>query len=253
VITYVLPPPRDAEPEPEAIPFHVLYEDEDLIAVDKPPGMVVHPAPGNERGTLVNALLHHCDDLQGIGGERRPGIVHRIDKETSGVLVVAKNDATMHALQEQFQSRSVRKEYVALVWGCPEPEQGTIEAAIHRDPHHRTRMAVAATGGRRAVSHYQLMERFAETSLVRVWIETGRTHQIRVHMAHLGYPVVGDKVYGGVRRRHPLQAPRQMLHAEVLQIRHPRGGELLLLEAPWPQDLRDLLAEISSPGDKAQE
>ena len=245
-IEYEIPEAKPVALEAEAIDLVVLFEDTDLIVIDKPAGLVVHPAPGHDAGTLVNALLHHCRDLTGIGGERRPGIVHRLDKDTSGILVVAKNDAAMHELQRQFKAREVHKEYAALVWGVLGRESGTVDAPISRHRHHRTRMAVVQERGRRAVTHWSLVEAFEDVSWVRLRIETGRTHQIRVHMAHLGHPVVGDAVYGGLRKRHPLRATRQMLHAEVLRIAHPRTGEPLLFEAPLPADFRALLHELGA-------
>ncbi|MGD9782824.1 MAG: RluA family pseudouridine synthase [Kiritimatiellia bacterium] len=230
------------DPEPVGlvaadIPLSILYEDADLVVLDKPAGLVVHPAPGHAADTLVNALLHHCADLQGIGGELRPGIVHRLDKDTSGVLVVAKNEAAVAALVAQFSSHSVRKEYLALAWGAFPKPSGTVALPVGRHPVHRQKMAVAEKG-RDAVTHYETLAAGPLATLLRVRIETGRTHQIRVHLAHLGHPVVGDSVYGRARRGLPdnLSIPRQMLHAHVLKIAHPRDGRPLVFTAPPPPD-----------------
>ena len=230
------------EPEPVGlvavdIPLAILYEDADLIVLNKSAGLVVHPAPGHAADTLVNALLHHCSDLQGIGGELRPGIVHRLDKDTSGVLVVAKNEAAVAALVAQFSSHSVRKEYLALVWGALKKPSGTVELPVGRHPVHRQKMAVTEKG-RAAVTHYETLAAGPLASLLRVRIETGRTHQIRVHLAHLGHPVVGDSTYGRARQGLPdtLSIPRQMLHAHVLEIAHPRDGRPLVFTAPPPPD-----------------
>ena len=230
------------EPEPVGlvatdIPLAILYEDADLIVLNKPAGLVVHPAPGHAADTLVNALLHHCGDLQGIGGELRPGIVHRLDKDTSGVLVVAKNEAAVAALVAQFSSHFVQKEYLALVWGAPKKPTGTVELPVGRHPVHRQKMAVTEKG-RAAVTHYETLAAGPLASLLRVRIETGRTHQIRVHLAHLGHPVVGDSTYGRARQGLPaeLNVSRQMLHAHVLKIAHPRDGRPLAFTAPPPPD-----------------
>ena len=230
------------EPEPVGlvavdIPLAILYEDADLIVLNKPAGLVVHPAPGHAADTLVNALLHHCADLQGIGGELRPGIVHRLDKDTSGVLVVAKNEPSHAALVAQFSSHSIRKEYLALAWGTPKKPSGTVDLPVGRHPVHRQKMAVTEKG-RSAVTHYEVLAAGPLASLLRVRIETGRTHQIRVHLAHLGHPVVGDTTYGRARRGLPetLFLPRQMLHARRLKIAHPRDGRPLEFTAPPPPD-----------------
>ena len=230
------------EPEPVGlvatdIPLAILYEDADLVVLNKPAGLVVHPAPGHAADTLVNALLHHCSDLQGIGGELRPGIVHRLDKDTSGVLVVAKNEAAVAALVAQFSSHFVQKEYLALVWGAPQKPSGTVNLPVGRHPVHRQKMAVTEKG-RAAVTHYETLAAGPLASLLRVRIETGRTHQIRVHLAHLGHPVVGDSTYGRARQGLPaeLNVSRQMLHAHVLKIAHPRDGRPLAFTAPPPPD-----------------
>ena len=232
-----LPAPEPVGLVPVDIPLAILHEDADLIVLNKPAGLVVHPAPGHAADTLVNALLHHCGDLQGIGGELRPGIVHRLDKDTSGVLVVAKNEPTHAALVAQFSAHSIRKEYLALVWGTPKKLSGTVALPVGRHPIHRQKMAVTEKG-RSAVTHYEVLAAGPLASLLRVRIETGRTHQIRVHLAHLGHPVVGDATYG--RARHGLPADvkisRQMLHAHVLEIVHPRTNRPLVCTAPPPAD-----------------
>ena len=232
-----LPEPAPAGLVATDIPLAILFADADLIVLAKPAGLVVHPAPGHAADTLVNALLHHCSDLQGIGGELRPGIVHRLDKDTSGVLVVAKNEAAVAALVAQFSSHFVQKEYLALVWGAPKKPTGTVELPVGRHPVHRQKMAVTEKG-RAAVTHYETLAAGPLASLLRVRIETGRTHQIRVHLAHLGHPVVGDSTYGRARQGLPaeLNVSRQMLHAHVLKIAHPRDGRPLAFPAPPPPD-----------------
>lgn len=231
-------PPVDVSLKPEAIDLDILHEDADIIVINKPPGLVVHPAPGHPSGTLVNALLGHCRDLAGIGGERRPGIVHRLDRDTSGVLVVAKNEAAMKSLASQFKQRTTQKEYIALVWGRPSPARGTIEAPIGRDPVHRKKMSTRSRAGRGAITHYRTLDAAGPLTLLHLVIETGRTHQIRVHLAHIGHPVAGDPVYG---RKRPPDLPerisRQLLHAWKLTLRHPRTNERILFEAPWPPDI----------------
>ena len=260
------PPPVPAEPEAERIALSVVYEDGDLLVIDKPAGLVVHPAAGHESGTLVNALLAHCgDSLSGIGGVKRPGIVHRLDKDTTGLMVVAKNDRAHASLAAQFadhgRSGPLERAYLALVWGTPEPPLGTIRTGIARSTHHRERMAaVAEDRGRPAVTHYAVLERLpgpAEplASLVRCELETGRTHQIRVHMAHCGHPLLGDRLYGsgfrtkanrlGEAARAALaDLDRQALHAAVLGLKHPRTGETLRFESAVPADLERLLAAL---------
>jgi len=245
-VEVVIPPPEPSAVEPEAIPLEVLYEDDDLIVVNKPPGLVVHPSAGHARHTLVNALLHHCRGrLSGVGGVQRPGIVHRLDLGTSGCIVAAKNDAAHRALSQQFKSRQAEKYYLALVWGLPRMPRGRIEAAIGRNPNHRQKMAVLAEGGRTAVTEFEIMEHFGGCTLVRCRLHTGRTHQIRVHLASIGNPIVGDTVYGRARR-HPIasKAARPMLHAERLVITHPRSGKWLEFVAPLPQDMRELIGEL---------
>ncbi|NLB60203.1 MAG: RluA family pseudouridine synthase, partial [Lentisphaerae bacterium] len=237
-----LPPPVASSLEAQPIPLAIIYEDAAIIVVNKPPGMVVHPAPGHSSGTLVNALLFHCPELAGIGGERRPGIVHRLDKDTSGLLVVARHDQALAGLAAQFKKRQVEKYYLALVWGQPQPASGTIETLIGRHQRDRKRMSARPRVGRPALTHYETLEHFQGVSLLRIKLCTGRTHQIRVHMAHLGHPVVGDQQYG--RRGQPpwpWVPRRQMLHAAQLLLCHPTTGQRLDFTAPPPPDLASLL------------
>lgn len=245
-VEVVVPPPEPVELEPEALPLSIVYEDEDLLVVDKPAGMPVHPGPGHARGTLVNAVLARCPDLAGVGGALRPGIVHRLDKDTSGLIVVAKRDAAHRALQRQLKERTVEKRYVALVAGDVRPGEGVIDVPIARDPRHRKRMAVVA-GGRAAVTRYRVLGRYVEPSrtgarytLLEARPVTGRTHQIRVHFASLRHPLVGDAVYG---RPSPLVG-RHFLHAARLGFTHPTTGASLTFESPLPQDLREALARL---------
>lgn len=245
------PGPRPDKAEPEDLPIAVLYEDESLLVVNKTPDIAVHPGNGHERHTLVNALLHHCKgQLSGIGGVARPGIVHRLDLETSGCLVVAKNDAVHTALSEQFARREVDKLYHALVCGAPTRASGEIKVAIARHVTHRKRMAATDGGGRAAWTSYQVIRRMKAASLVHCTLHTGRTHQIRVHMEHLGYPLVGDSIYGKKQNAKLVeltgfQAPRQMLHAARLGFTHPKTQEEMTFEAPWPQDFADAVATLS--------
>jgi 23S rRNA pseudouridine1911/1915/1917 synthase len=235
---------------PEALPLEVVYEDAALLVVNKPAGLVVHPAPGHAHGTLVNAVLAHCPDLAG-SGDRRPGIVHRLDRDTSGLIVIAKNEKVRRALQRQFKERQVDKSYLALLDGHLQPGWGRIEAPLGRDPVHRQRMAVLP-GGREAITEYHVLERFAHAvgpaagdySLVEVEPQTGRTHQIRVHFASIGHPVVGDRVYG--RRKVQLPVQRQFLHAQRLEFKHPTTGRGMNLEAPLADDLAAVLALLRS-------
>ena len=248
------PEPTPLSLEPEPIPLVVLMEDADLIVVDKPPGLVVHPAPGHPRGTLVNALLHRCHDLAGIGGVLRPGIVHRLDRGTSGVLVAAKNDLAHRHLAEQFRAHTIERIYLALVRGVPGADTGGAEGAIGRHPRDRKRMAVQARGGRAAATRWRVLRRFpgSGASLLEVRPESGRTHQIRVHLAAAGLPILGDPVYGR-RRAAPargvlaaLALERPALHASVLGFRHPRSGECLRFEAPLPADLAAALDQLAA-------
>ena len=235
--------PEESEPtvQPEPIPLQIIYEDEHLLAVDKPAGMVVHPAAGHTTGTLVNALLAYCPQVADVGGVDRAGIVHRLDKDTSGLLLVAKDPETHAALQRQFKHRQVRKTYLALVEGRIYPKEGIIEAPVGRDQRARKRMAVTRTG-RPAVTQYRAVEYFRDHTLLQVRPHTGRTHQIRVHLAWLGYPVVGDRVYG--RRRQPLLPHRHFLHAQELVFTHPVTKEKVTLTAPLPPDLKAVLARL---------
>ncbi|MGD9873944.1 MAG: RluA family pseudouridine synthase [Kiritimatiellia bacterium] len=229
----------------EEIPLNILYEDRDIIVINKPAGLVVHPAPGNYSGTLVNALLHHCRDLEGIGGELRPGIVHRLDKDTSGVMVAAKNERAMQFLVDAFKNREVQKEYLALVSGQMDRKSGTISTMIGRSRGDRKKMSTRpASGGREAISHYTVQQQFKDAALLRVKLETGRTHQIRVHMAHIGHPIIGDRQYG--RAGSLFDAPRQMLHAETLTLTHPASGEKMIFTAPLPEDMRSLLEKFAA-------
>ena len=244
-----LPPPVDATPRAQAIPLTILYEDAHLIVIDKPAGLVVHPAPGNPDRTLVNALLAHCgESLLGIGGERRPGIVHRLDKETSGVMVAAKTEAAHHGLAAQFADHSIERAYRAVVWGVPRPASGTIEGDIGRDPRNRKRMAVVTRLGKPARTHYRTLAAYSVAAQVECRLETGRTHQIRVHMTSRGYPLVGDPLYGRPPRpaKHTLPAAaiafdRQALHAGKLGFRHPVTQEMLIFETPPPADFMSLV------------
>jgi 23S rRNA pseudouridine1911/1915/1917 synthase len=250
-ITVRWPGPRPDKAEPEAIPLAVLYEDDALLVVNKSPDIAVHPGNGHERHTLVNALLHHCHgQLSGIGGVARPGIVHRLDLETSGCLVVAKSDATHLALSHQFAGREVEKIYHALVCGSPTRNSGEIKVAIARHPTHRKRMAATEGGGRAAWTSYEVVRRLKAASLVQCTLHTGRTHQIRVHLDHLGYPVVGDTIYGKrqntrLREQTGYAAPRQMLHAARLAFTHPQTGKVVAFEAPWPKDFAAAVEALS--------
>jgi 23S rRNA pseudouridine1911/1915/1917 synthase len=247
-VAVVIPPPEPCAVTPENIPLNVLYEDADVIVINKQPGLVVHPAAGHRAHTLVNALLHHCHGhLSGIAGVMRPGIVHRLDADTSGCLVAAKKDAAHQALQAQFKARTVAKHYLALVWGTPRRSSGFIEGAIGRSAGDRKKMRVVSYGGREAVTEFEVVRTFDEVTLLRCTLHTGRTHQIRVHLAAMGHPIVGDRVYGGARK-HPLaaQAGRQMLHAQTLAFDHPRTHNRLEFEAPLPQDMAAVVRWLES-------
>lgn len=244
-----IPAPVPATPVPEAIPVDVLYDDDDLMVIVKPAGMVVHPGAGHRTGTLVNALLHQARGLSAVGGAERPGIVHRLDRGTSGVMVIARHDRAHRHLSAQFHDRDVTKEYLTLVWGAPRAGD-TIATAIGRDPKHRQKISSRARRGRRAVTTILTVESFGGVSLVRVRIATGRTHQIRVHLSEAGHPVVGDALYGGVRRKLPPRlAPlarldRPFLHAARLEFTHPATGERLSFAAPLPADLSEMVARV---------
>lgn len=252
VIGVDMPDLQPSSAQPEDLPLDILFNDADLVVVNKPAGMVVHPAAGSPSGTLVNALLHHVKDLSGIGGEARPGIVHRLDKGTSGVMVIAKNDDAHRELARQFHDREVEKEYVALAWGLVQ-QRKRINAAIGRDPKNRVKMSTRAGRARSAVTRVTWSRDLKGVTLLRVAIATGRTHQIRVHLSAIGHPIVGDALYGGVHRRvpHPLRAvtrlTRPFLHAERLAFTHPRTRERLEFTAPLPGDLESVVAELVPP------
>jgi len=261
VVSVNLPPPEEATPRGEAIPLDIVYEDDQLIVIDKPKDLVVHPSAGHASGTLVNALIAHCgDSLSGIGGVKRPGIVHRLDKDTTGLMVAAKNDHAHRALSKQFADHGregpLRRGYLAFVWGAPDRPKGTIDAPLDRNPHARDKRVVRA-GGREAITHWQVLERFAGrdgkpvASLIACTLETGRTHQIRVHLAHIGHPILGDATYGtgfktkasrlGPATQSALEAlGRQALHAYMLTIAHPDTGDVLEFRSELPGDLRRL-------------
>lgn len=245
-IEVLLPDPAPMEQaEPENIPLDIVYEDDDLLVVNKPKGMVVHPAPGNRDKTLVNALLYHCgDSLSGINGVIRPGIVHRIDKDTSGLLIVAKNDFAHQSLAAQIKEHSFTREYEAVVYGHLREQSGTVDAPIGRHPTDRKKMTVTQKNSRRAVTHYQVLEELPGFSYVRLRLETGRTHQIRVHMAYLGHPVAGDPVYGPKKVIPSLNG--QCLHARVIGFRHPRDSRYIELTSPLPPYFTDFLARLRS-------
>ena len=267
IITVTLPEPEPAKPAAEAIPLDIVYEDDALIVLDKPAGLVVHPAAGHASGTLVNALIAHCgDSLSGIGGVKRPGIVHRLDKDTTGLMVVAKNDRAHRRLSNQFADKRegpIERDYLALVWGAPDRPRGTIDAPLDRHPHAREKRAVRQ-GGREAVTHWEVVERYSGAdgkpvaSLLACRLETGRTHQIRVHLAHIGHPVMGDETYAtGFRTKVTRLSPaaqqalaalgRQALHAEHLAFEHPVSGEILDFRAELPGDMAQLRDALRSP------
>jgi 23S rRNA pseudouridine1911/1915/1917 synthase len=248
-----VPPAAPADVVSQDLPLTILFEDDDLVVIDKPPGLVVHPSAGHADRTLVNALLFHVKNLSGVGGELRPGIVHRLDKDTSGVMVIAKNDVAHRALTSVWGTDRVRKEYLAIVYGKPKKDRGTINAPIGRDPRNRKRMAVVRSGGRAAITDYAVVESLRHISLLRCVLRTGRTHQIRVHLKHLGHPLVGDPLYSGPqwrgipdkRAQKSLAAfSRQALHAERLTFPHPRSGEMMTFEAAMPEDMASLLRAL---------
>ncbi|MBA3296163.1 MAG: RluA family pseudouridine synthase [Acidobacteria bacterium] len=253
-----VPHPVAATPEAEALPLPIVYQDADLVVLDKPAGMVVHPAAGHATGTLVNVLLHHITDLSGIGGELRPGIVHRLDRGTSGLMVVAKHDRAHQELARQFSDREVEKEYVALVWGLVQAGR-RIDAAIGRDPRQRQKMSTRARRARSAVTRVTYAHHFQGVSLLKVAIATGRTHQIRVHLSAIGHPIVGDATYGGVHRRvtvnlRPvMRLERPFLHAARLAFTHPTGGRRVEFESPLPLDLQSVIDDIREQEEKATE
>lgn len=239
----IVPEPVELEVEPEPIPLEIVYEDADVIVINKKRGMVVHPAPGHISGTLVNALLHHCQDLSGINGVLRPGIVHRIDKDTSGLLMAAKNDTAHISLSAQLRDHTVTRKYIAIVHGNVAHEQGTIDAPIGRDPQDRKLFTVIDRSSKHAVSHFAVVERFKEATMVELQLETGRTHQIRVHMKFIGHPLIGDPVYG---RSKGSSMNGQALHAAVLGFTHPRTGKHVQFSSPLPEDMNHLLETLKN-------
>jgi 23S rRNA pseudouridine1911/1915/1917 synthase len=259
IVVLDVPEPVDAEPQAEALPLPILYQDHDVIVVDKPAGMVVHPAAGHSTGTLVNALLHHVTDLSGIGGEKRPGIVHRLDRGTSGLMVIAKNDAAHEELARQFHDREVEKEYLALVWGVVQAGR-RIDAPIGRDPANRKKMSAKARRSREAVTRIVRTEHInPAVTLAQIAIYTGRTHQIRVHLSVIGHPIVGDPLYGGVHRRVPgdvhavTHLQRPFLHAAKLTFKHPADGRRMEFTSELPEDLQQVLNDLRSRNQEQDE
>lgn len=256
VVSGTLPKLKPLPLKPEPIPLAILYEDSSIIVVDKPPGMVVHPAPGNPSGTLVNALLYHCKDLAGINGILRPGIVHRLDKDTSGVMVVAKDDEAYHHLTRQFKNRMVEKVYLAIAYGKFDKEEGLINSAIGRHPSERKRMSTRTKKGKVAITRWKVVERLDSFTLLKIFPQTGRTHQIRVHLSSMGHPILGDPLYGRRRKPGTIHDPvlrecakrmdRQALHALQLGFNHPRTGERIQLIAPIPQNMIEVLEWLRS-------
>lgn len=237
-----IPEPEPIEAVPENIPLDIIYEDDDVVVLNKARGMVVHPAPGNYTGTLVNALLYHCSNLSGINSAIRPGIVHRLDKDTSGIMIVAKNDAAHISLSQQIQSKTAVRTYIAVVRGNIKTDSGTIETQIARDKTDRKKMAVVKEGGRDAITDYEVLERFGKYTLVRCKLRTGRTHQIRVHMEYLGYPLVGDPKYSPMKT--PFGIKGQALHSHTLEFTHPRTGERMKFEALLPEDMHKIITRL---------
>lgn len=243
VIVITVPEPEEPDILPEDIPLDILYEDEDILVVNKPKGMVVHPAPGHYSGTLVNAAMYHCKEhLSGINGILRPGIVHRIDRNTTGSLLICKNDKAHRILAEQLKEHSITRRYHAIIYGNLKENDGTVVAAIGRHPADRKKMSTKAPNGRRAVTHYKVLERFGNFTYIECRLETGRTHQIRVHMASIGHPILGDDVYGPAKCPYKLNG--QTLHAKLLGIRHPSSGEYMEFDAPLPEYFQNLLKEL---------
>lgn len=241
-IIVTLPEPEPLDVQPENIPLDIIYEDEDVVVVNKARGMVVHPAAGNYSGTLVNALLYHCKNLSGINGVIRPGIVHRLDKDTSGIMICAKNDAAHLSLSKQIQEKTAQRTYLAVVRGNIKTDSGVIETLIARDKNDRKKMAVVKEDGRNAVTEYEVLERFGKYTIVRCRLRTGRTHQIRVHMEYLGYPLVGDPKYSPMKT--PFAIKGQALHSQTLEFTHPRTGERLRFEAPLPEDMHKIVTRL---------
>lgn len=241
-IVITLPEPQPLDVQPENIPLDIIYEDEDVVVVNKPRGMVVHPAAGNYSGTLVNALLYHCKNLSGINGVIRPGIVHRLDKDTSGIMICAKNDTAHVSLSQQIQSKTAQRTYLAVVRGNIKTDSGTIETLINRDKNDRKKMAVVTDDGRQAITDYEVVERYGKFTVVRCKLRTGRTHQIRVHMEYLGYPLVGDPKYSPMKTCFGIQG--QALHSYTLEFNHPRTGERMKFEAPYPEDFNKVITRL---------
>ena len=241
-IIVTLPEPQPLDVQPENIPLDIIYEDEDVVVVNKARGMVVHPAAGNYSGTLVNALLYHCKNLSGINGVIRPGIVHRLDKDTSGIMICAKNDAAHLSLSKQIQEKTAQRTYLAVVRGNIKTDSGVIETLIARDKNDRKKMAVVKEDGRNAVTEYEVLEHFGKYTIVRCRLRTGRTHQIRVHMEYLGYPLVGDPKYSPMKT--PFAIKGQALHSQTLEFTHPRTGERLRFEAPLPEDMHKIVTRL---------
>ncbi len=241
-ISVTLPEPQPLDVQPENISLDIIYEDDDVVVVNKARGMVVHPAAGNYSGTLVNALLYHCHNLSGINGVIRPGIVHRLDKDTSGIMICAKNDAAHLSLSKQIQEKTAQRTYLAVVRGNIKTDSGVIETLIARDKADRKKMAVVKEDGRNAVTEYEVLERFGKYTIVRCKLRTGRTHQIRVHMEYLGYPLVGDPKYSPMKTPFAIQG--QALHSQTLEFTHPRTGERLRFEAPLPEDMHKIVTRL---------
>ncbi|MDP6625832.1 MAG: RluA family pseudouridine synthase [Nitrospinota bacterium] len=244
-IKVIIPPSKKLKVEVENIPLDIVYEDASVIVINKPPGMVVHPAAGNYTGTMVNALLYHCKDLSGIGGVERPGIVHRLDKDTSGLLMVAKDDISHQSLTRQLQERTIVRKYIAIVHGVMKTNSGTINKEIGRHVKDRKKMSTIIKKGREAVSSFRVLERFSSATLVEAVLKTGRTHQIRVHLSSIGYPVLGDKVYGGKKVISTAYIfKRQALHAAVLGFHHPKTGKYLEFNSPLPDDMQEAISKL---------
>lgn len=241
-IVVTLPEPEPLDVQPENIPLDIIYEDEDVVVVNKARGMVVHPAAGNYSGTLVNALLYHCKNLSGINGVIRPGIVHRLDKDTSGIMICAKNDQAHVSLSQQIQSKTAKRSYLCVVRGNIKTDSGTIETLISRDKNDRKKMAVVKEDGRNAITDYEVLERFGKYTIVKCNLRTGRTHQIRVHMEYLGYPIVGDPKYSPMKT--PFSINGQALHSLTLDFIHPRTGEAMHFEAPLPEDMHKIVTRL---------
>ncbi len=244
IVDLTVPDPKPLEVKAEPIPLNIVYEDSSILVIDKPAGIVVHPAPGHTSGTLVNALLHHCKDLKGIGGVERPGIVHRLDKDTSGLLLVAKSDSALQSLSQQFKERTIKKIYLAITKGKVKPSRGTINVPIGRHKINRKKMSSNISQGREAETKYEVIKQNNKASLVRLFPKTGRTHQIRVHLASLGYPILGDSLYGGNPGKELPSIPRQALHAYQIEFEHPQNNNVLQFQSPLPPDLGSYARKI---------